>query len=166
MIVQTVRTRAAPAVDRANVWLAERSARERVLLAGLAALGLVVVGWYGIAQPLLNARQTAVERIELYEMLQARLRASPAGAAVAPGAPPISGPLDEAARQAAASNALNAEVTGDAERIAVRVTNARFDAAVPFVRALEGGGAVVGELRMESAGQPGLINVSLTAARP
>ena len=84
MIVQTVRTRAAPAVERANAWLAERWAREGVMLAGLAALGLVVAGWYGVVRPLLEARQTAIARIELYETLQARLRAAPAGTAASP----------------------------------------------------------------------------------
>lgn len=166
MIVAVVRARALPAVERANAWLDGRSQRERVLLIGLAVLGVVVIGWYGIIQPLLIARQTAVERIELYEGLQARLRAAPAGAAPAPSVVPISGPLDEAVRQAAAAQALTAEVTGDADRVSVTVAGARFDSAVPFVRALESGGAVVDDLRMETAGQPGLINLTLTAARP
>lgn len=166
MIAATVRARALPAVERGNAWLAERSARERLMLLVLAVLGVVAVGWYGVVQPLLIARQTAVARIELYEGLQARLRAAPPGAAPAPGAVPLTGPLDAAARQAAAAQGLSAEVTGDADRVSVVVANARFDSAVPFVRALESGGAVVDDLRMETAGQPGLITLTLTAARP
>lgn len=165
-MIAAVSSRAAPAVERANAWLAGRSARERMLLIVLAVLGVAAVAWYGIIQPLLVARQTAVERIELYEGLQARLRAAPAGAASAPGAAPLSGPLDEAARQAVAAQALTAEVTGDADGVSVTITGARFDSAVPFVRALESGGAVVDDLRLETAGQPGLINLTLTAARP
>lgn len=166
MIVAVVRSRATPAVERANAWLAGRSRRERVLLAALAVLGIAAVGGYGIIQPLMVARQTAVERIELYEGLQARLRAAPAGAAPAPGVVPLSGPLDEAVRQAAAVQALTAEISGGPDQVSVVVANARFDSAVPFVRALESGGAVVDDLRLETAGQPGLINLTLTAARP
>ena len=166
MIVAVVRNRAAPALERANEWLAGRSERERLLLIVLAVLGMGAIGWYGIFQPLLIARQTAVERIALYEGLQARLRATPAGAATAPGVTPITGPLDAAVRKAAAEGALTAQVAGDAERVTVVITGARFDGAVPFVRALESGGAVVDDLRMETGGQPGLINLTLTATRP
>jgi len=166
MIVAVIRNRAAPAVERANEWLADRSERERLLLIALAVLGIGTIGWYGIIQPLLIARQTAVERINLYEGLQARLRVAPAGAAPAPGAVPITGPLDAAVRLAAAEGALTAEIAGDADRVSVTVSGARFDSAVPFVRALERGGAVVDDLRMETSGQPGLINLTLTATRP
>ncbi|HZV85124.1 MAG TPA: type II secretion system protein GspM [Brevundimonas sp.] len=166
MIVAVVRARALPAVERANVWLAGRSERERLLLIVLALLGIAAVGWYGIVQPLLTARQTAFARIELYEGLQARLRAAPAGVATVPGAALPPGPLDEAIRQAAAAQALGAEVAGDAERTGVTIANARFDSVVPFVRALESGGVIVDDLRMETAGQPGLINLTLTATRP
>lgn len=164
-MIAVVRSRALPAVERANAWLDGRSRREHVLLIALAVLGIAAVGWYGIIQPLLVARQTAVQRIELYEGLQARLRAAPAGAAPAPGVVSLSGPLDEAVRQAAAAQALTAEVSGDADRVSVTIAGARFDGFVPFIRALEGGGAVVDDLRMETAGQPGLINLTLTAAR-
>lgn len=166
MIVAAVRSRAAPAIERANDWLAGRSERERLLLIVLAVLGIAAVGWYGIIQPLLIVRQDTVERIELYESLQARLRAAPAGAAAAPGTAPLSGPLDQTVRQTAAAHALTAEVTGDADRVSVTIVGARFDSAVPFIRALESGGAIVDDLRMETAGQPGLINLTLTAARP
>lgn len=166
MIIRTVRGRALPVVERANVWLSGRSERERLMLLVLAVLGILAVGWYGVVQPLLLARQAAVARIELYEGLQARLRASPPGSVPAPGAGPVTGPLDEAARQAAAAQGLTADISGDAEQVAVTIANARFDSAVPFVRALEGGGAVIDDLRMETASQPGLINLTLTAARP
>lgn len=165
-MIAVVRVRAAPVVERASAWLAARSARERVLLGVLAALGAAALAWYGLVQPLMITRQTAVERIELYEGLQARLRAAPSGAAPTPAAPLLAGPLDEAARQAAAAHALNAEVTGGVDRVAVVVTDARFDGAAPFVRALEGGGAMIEELRLEAAGQPGLVNLTLTAVRP
>lgn len=166
MIVAVVRNRAAPAIERANEWLTGRSERERLLLGFLTALGIGAIGWYGIIQPLLISRQTAVERIELYESLQARLRAAPPGAVPASGTVPITGPLDEAVRKAGAEGALAVQVVGGADRVSVTVTGARFDSAVPFVRALESGGAVVEDLRMETGSQPGLINLTLTATRP
>lgn len=166
MIVAVVRARALPAVERANVWLADRSERERLLLIFLAILGIAAIGWYGIIQPLLTARQTAFARIELYEGLQARLRATPTGVAPAPGAVLTSGPLDQAIRQAAAEHALSAQVTGDAGRTSVTIAGARFDSVVPFVRALESGGVIIDDLRMEATDQPGLINLTLTAVRP
>ena len=166
MIVAAVRSQAAPVLDRANEWLTGRSERERLLLFVLAMLGIGAIGWYAIVQPLMIARQTAIERIALYEGLQVRLRAAPVGAANTPGAAPITGPLDAAVRKAAVESALTAQITGDADRVTVVITGARFDGAVPFVRALESGGAVVDDLRMETGGQPGLINLTLTATRP
>ena len=73
MIAPSVRTRILPAVERANVWLAQRSLRERRLLAGLAVVGLAAALWYGALQPLLAARQSAQARIDLYAELQGRL---------------------------------------------------------------------------------------------
>lgn len=166
MIVAVVRSRALPAVERAGAWLNERSRRERLLLLTLAVLGIAAVGWYGLLQPLLVARQIAVERIELYEGLQARLRATPANTAAAPVAVIMTGPLDEALRRAAAVHALSPDLVGDANRVAVTIGGARFDSAMAFVQALEGGGVVITELRLGAAGQPGLVNLTLTASRP
>lgn len=166
MIIAVVRARTAPAAERATAWLTARSERERLLLIVLSVLGATAISWYGIIQPLLIARQTAVERIELYESLRARLRTAPAGSPAAAGAVPISGPLDAAVRGTAAALALTAEVTGDADRVSVTIAGARFDSVIPFVRALESGGAIVDDLRIEQAGQPGLVNMTLTAARP
>lgn len=166
MIVAVIRSRSLPAIERARAWLSERSRRERLLLLTLAVLGVAAVGWYGLIQPLLIARQTAVERIELYEALQARLRATPQSAAASPVAVVMTGPLDQALRQAAAVHALSPEVVGDAERVALTIGGARFDSAVPFLQTLEGSGVVITDLRLEAAGQPGLVNVTLTASRP
>lgn len=165
MIVAALRSRAAPALERASDWLAGRSERERLLLIVMATLGLAAAGWYGVIQPLLIARQTSIARIELYEGLQARLRASPAGAVTTPGQAPVSGPLDEAVRQAAAQ-ALAVDVKGDADTVTVTVAAARFDAAMSFVRALESGGAMIGQLRMEAGPGPGQVNLTFTATRP
>lgn len=157
---------ASPAVAQAAEWFAARSARERLLLRIMAALGLVALHWYGVIQPLASTRAAAMERIALHESLQARLRLAPPGAAAAPTAALGEGSLVEAARAAAAAQGVAAQIEGDEGRIAVTAQGVRFDAAMPFVRTLEAGGAELSDLRMQASAQPGLIDLTLTAARP
>jgi len=157
---------ASPAVAQAAEWFAARSAREQVLLRILAALGLVAVLWYGVIQPLASARAAAMERIALHESLQARLRLAPPGASAAPTAALGEGSLVEAARAAAAAQGVAAQIEGDEGRITVTAPGVRFDAAMPLVRSLEAGGAELSDVRMQASAQPGLIDLTLTAARP
>ena len=168
MILAVIRQRTLPAVDRARVWLDGRSARERALLGVLAFWAGVALIWYGVLGPLLGANATARERIALYEQLQARLRLAPGGAAAAPAGPTMAGDaaLDEAIRQVASTLGLNPEVSADGDRVRVTVANARFDSALPFVQAIERGGAVVEAMRMDATDQPGLVNLSMTVSRP
>jgi len=156
-----------PAVARASAWLDERSARERLLLQVMAALGLIAVLWYAVIQPLASARETALERIALYESLQSRLRQGPAGPPPAVTSPALpGGSLVDAARQAAVAQGLAADIQGDAERITVTMAAARFDAALPFLQTLESGGVELADVRLQAADQPGLINLTLSATRP
>jgi len=157
---------ASPAVAQAAEWFAARSARERLLLQILAALGLIAVLWYGVIQPLATARANAIERIALYETLQARLRLAPSGAATTPTAALGQGSLVDAARAAAAAQGIAAQIEGDDGRITVTAQGVHFDAAMPFVRMLEAGGAELSDVRMQASAQPGLIDLTLTAARP
>ncbi|HEV7227319.1 type II secretion system protein GspM [Brevundimonas sp.] len=156
-----------PVVVQAAEWFAARSARERLLLKVLAALGLVALLWYGVIQPLASARAAAMERIALHETLQARLKQGPPGVAAAvPTAALAEGSLVEAARAAAAAQGVAAQIDGDAERITVAAQGVRFEAAMPFVRALEAGGSELSDVRMQASVQPGLIDLTLTATRP
>ncbi len=156
-----------PAVARASAWLDERSARERLLLQVMAALGLIAVLWYAVIQPLASARETALERIALYESLQARLRQAPAGPPPSVTSPALpGGSLVDAARQAAVAQGLAADIQGDAGRITVTLAAARFDAALPFLQTLESAGVELADVRLQAADQPGLINLTLSASRP
>lgn len=156
-----------PAVARASAWLDERSARERLLLQVMAALGLIAVLWYAAIQPLASARETALERIARYESLQARLRQAPAGPPPSVTSPALpGGSLVDAARQAAVAQGLAADIQGDAGRITVTLAAARFDAALPFLQTLESAGVELADVRLQAADQPGLINLTLSASRP
>ncbi|MBX9574931.1 MAG: type II secretion system protein M [Caulobacteraceae bacterium] len=158
---------ASPAVAQAAEWFAARSARERLLLQILAVLGLIAVLWYGVIQPLATARAAAMERIALHESLQARLKLGPPGIAAAVQTTSLAeGALVEAARAAAAAQGLPVQIDGDAERIAVAAQGVRFEAAMPFLRMLESGGAELSDVRMQASAQPGLIDLTLTATRP
>ena len=46
---------------------------------------------------------------------------------------------------------------GDRDRVQVSLVNARFDNAVAFVAGLEAAGAVLGNVRLQATGQPGLV---------
>ena len=164
-MIGAVTARTAPVLEQGKAWIEGRSARERLLLGVLAVLGLAAVGWYGVIQPLAVARQDAVERIALYESLQARLRAAPSGA-VQPASPPLSGPLIDAVRQAASQQSLTIEIAGDEARVTATATGARFDSAAALVDTLERGGINVSSLQLTATGQPGVVDLTLTATRP
>lgn len=158
---------ASPVVAQAAEWFAARSARERLLLKILTALGLAAVALYGVIQPLVAARTTAMERIALQETLQARLKLGPPGVAAAVQTTALAeGSLVDAARAAAATQGAPVQIDGDAGRITVAAQGVRFEAAMPFVRTLEAGGAELSDVRMQASAQPGLIDLTLTAARP
>ena len=158
--------RLSPATARAAAWLDQRSARERVLLQIMAVVGLIAALWYGVLLPLATARQTALNRIALYERLQTRLRTAPTGANAASPAPTMDGPLVDAARSAAAAQAVAAQIEGDGDQITLAARNVRYEAATSLLMALEAGGAVLGEVRMTATDQPGLIDLTASAARP
>jgi general secretion pathway protein M len=63
-------------MTRAADWWQARGARERTLLAGLAALLALVVLVYGVVKPIQAARAAALADIRTYETLIARTRAA------------------------------------------------------------------------------------------
>lgn len=164
-MIAAVTARTAPVLEQGKAWIENRSARERVLLGVLALLGLAAIGWYGVIQPLASARQDALARIALYEGLQARLRAAPAGV-VQPASPPLNEPLIDAVRQAAGQQSLTLAISGDEARVTATAAGARFESAAALVDTLERGGVTVSSLRMTATGQPGVVDLTLTATRP
>ena len=66
---------------------------------------------------------------------------------------------------AAGLAATGVETNGDA--FAFSIDTARYDAVIAFIAALEGAdGAVIRSLRIEGAGQPGLVRVRMQVSRP
>lgn len=163
------RLSAPPALRAASAWLDARSRRERVLILGLGLLAVVAVLWYGLALPLMRAREAATLRIETAAELSSRLRTTPA-AVGAPGVAPLEGALaDVVARRAEAAGLALTRVEPDAagEGASIGIDNARYDAVMPFVAALEGAdGAQVRNLSVERTGQPGMVRMQMRIVRP
>ncbi len=161
---------AVPPVHRAALaWMEGRSRREQRLLQVMAALLVLAMAWYGVALPLMRAREAAMARIETAARLQSRILTAPAGAsagAVVPAA--IEGGLAEVVTQRAAAAGLASSAVEDSgDALVFSIDNARYDAVIPFVAALEGvDGAVIQSLRIEAAGQPGLVRVRMQVSRP
>lgn len=67
-------------LEAARLWWAGRTGREQVLLAVMTAALIAVLGWYGVAAPLMTLSQTARIRVEKASVQWATLRGLSAGA--------------------------------------------------------------------------------------
>lgn len=155
--------RAAPALASASDWMAGRSRREQILLAVLGSLVIVAGLWLLILQPLLDARATAVSRIAAYETLMVRVRTA---GTIGPAVQPLAGPLEAALPAQAAPFGVTPTVVVEGDGVAVTVTGARYDSVVAWLAALEASGGVLSSVRIERGAQPGVVNASLSVARP
>ncbi|WP_396593878.1 type II secretion system protein GspM [Brevundimonas sp. R86498] len=155
--------RAPPAFAAASSWMAGRSRREQILLAVLGGLVIVAGLWLLILQPLLDARATAVSRIAAYETLMVRVRSA---GTIGPVVQPLTGPLETALPAQSAPFGITPTVTADGHNVAVAVTGARYESVVAWLAALEASGAVLSSVRIERGAQPGVVNASLSVARP
>ena len=160
---------AVPPVHRAALaWIESRSRREQRLLQVMGALLVLAVAWYGVALPLMRAREAATARIETAARLQSRLLTAPASSTATPPVAAINGDLAQVVTQRATAAGLAAtgvEANGDA--FAFSIDTARYDAVIAFIAALEGAdGAVIRSLRIEGADQPGLVRVRMQVSRP
>ncbi len=159
-------TRVTPTVRAAETWVRDRSRREQVLIAFFGGFLALTLFWFAIPRPLLEARATALDRIESYEAIMARLKtAGPVTAAVAvlPD-----GPIEAALPIHAANfGIVPSSVTPDGDAVAVTMNDARYDAVIPWLAALESGGLVeLNQVRMQSRPTPGMVGVTLTVRRP
>lgn len=165
MITLTARRTTHRLAEPLTLWLAGRSRREQLLLGAATALCLVAIGWYGLILPTARLREDAVTRIALYEQLQARLRAAPAGGEVTTSAPPTpDAPIDATVQQVIASAELSAEVSGGPDQVDVTVSGARFEAAMALVQSLEGMGLAVQTLSLQGRSE-GVVDLALTVSR-
>lgn len=157
--------RVTPAVSAAAVWMRQRSRREQVLIAFFGGFVLLTLFWFAAPRPLLEARSSAMARIATYESIKARVAAAGAGPVVAPLP---DGPVETALSIQASTFALTpASVARQGGDIVIAINDARYDSVVPWLAALEGGGAVaVTAVKMQSRPVPGMVNVELRVREP
>lgn len=149
------------------MWLDARSVRERRLILGLSILAGIAVLWYGILQPLHRAREAAAVRIETAAQLSARLRtASPGAAAVSEA--PLTGEMADILRRRAVTFGLSPDrIEPEAGGAGITIENARYDAVMRFVGAVEGvDGGAVQDLRIERGNSPGIVRLQMRVRQP
>ncbi len=149
-----------PALDSAAAWMASRSRREQVLIAGLGGFLLIAAVWLLILRPLIDARGTAISRIAAYEQVMVDVRA--AGALGAP-APALSGPLETAIPAQASTFGITPAVTPDGD---VSVTGARYDSVISWLAALEASGATLSAVEIRRGAADGVVGVTLSVLQP
>ena len=151
-----------PLRDEAQRWLAQRSVRERRLLAVLAAIAAAALLWALAWQPLARARVKAVGDIHAYDALIAQLRvAGPDVARVA------------ATRRVSASTVINDSASRagltirrlepQGARTEVTLEEAPFGKLTEWLAGLErDAGLTVATIKIERRPAPGVVTVQLT----
>ncbi len=156
--------RVTPAMRAAQAWVAERSRREQVLIAFFGGFLALTLFWFAIPRPLLEARATALERIASYEGVMGRLRI--AGPISASTAALPEGPIETALPIHAANfGIVPSTVTPQGDAAAVTLNDARYDAVIPWLAALETSGAAFDEVTIRPGATPGMVAVTLTVRR-
>ena len=155
--------RTTPAMQAALAWGRERSRREQILIAFFGGFLALTLFWFAIPRPLLEARATALSRIETYETIKARVAA--AGPGAASRVAPASGPIESVITARAAQFGLSPSVERADGGLVVTVSDARYDSVIPWLAALEGEqGAVLSRVRMERGATPGVVNLEFRIA--
>lgn len=156
----------APAAQAAAAWLATRSLREQRLIAGLTILAGIAVLWYGVAQPILRAREAATARIETAAQLNVRLDSVTPGQTASAGNP-VAGEMADVLRQRAVALGLSPDrIEAEAEGAGIVIEGARYDSIVRLIAAVESvDGGVVQDLRIDRGNAPGLVRLQMRVRR-
>lgn len=148
--------------DPARRWLAERSRRERRLLAVLAAVAAVTLLYIAVWQPLAAARAKAIDDLRSYTALTARLRAA------GPEVSRIAATRRTSAATVIADSAARAGLTirrlePQGDRTQVTFEDVAFDKVIDWLAGLQAdAGLSVVALRVDRRTAPGIVNVQLT----
>lgn len=155
---------------RATGWWAGRSAREKQLLLGMAALLLIVLVWLLIIRPIGDARTAAEARLTaaVTDLGKARgdIEALKQASAVPGITTPVPLPLDGFLMQAGAEAGLtNLQVTGSgADRATASIASVRPQAFFGWIALLETRGVVVESLSARAnADQTILVEAAMRA---
>lgn len=149
------------------------SRRERIVLGGGAILGLLLLGWAWIWDPL--ARAHAEARLRLKEDLQ-RMESLRARALALKADPPRARTADPRSFLALVDAALRDRGLGPSlkrveplgeKRVRIVLEGVAFDAAIAlFERLSEEQGALVRELSAQRGEGPGIVDLRVTLERP
>lgn len=146
-------------------WLAARSARERWLLAAMAAILLPLLAYLLLVAPLSSAYRDSLQEHLLAVDRNGRVKAlaeeaSNPGSTVAPSAPDLALYLIDDARQ----RGIEASGQGDAVRATISVQRAAPGALLSWLNALETTGLALASVRIASTGD-GAASAELVVAR-
>jgi general secretion pathway protein M len=152
-------------LDAARLWWSARTGREQVLLAVMIAALVGVLGWYGVATPLMAASEAARVRLEQASIQWAELRG------LAPGARRLTasgGAAPQAVVEAAASKvglpiARHRQDANGRFTIWVAAIDAKI--LLPWTASLEREGGVKVTNFTASRLDNGLIEAEITFAR-
>ncbi|WP_066684062.1 type II secretion system protein M [Caulobacter sp. CCH9-E1] len=145
-------------------WWASRTARERGLLSIMAAMLVVVIGWYGVASPLARLAADARERLERVSQQQAML-------AVAARSVPKRVATQESTQAIVEASAAKAGIAiarrrQDAEgRFTIWVTAIDARQLLPWTVGLERSGSITVVEFTASRLDGGLIEAEITFAK-
>jgi general secretion pathway protein M len=137
--------------DRIVIWVEGRSRREQVLLATMAVLLAIVLGWLLIARPLAGAMESAKARRDaaVVALAEAQMRAdrANAGPANVPVSPPL--PLGDFVRAQARDAGFGAGTvsTDGPARARLALASARPQALFAWLASLQAQGVIVDSLR-------------------
>lgn len=149
-------------------WWRERSQREQLLLAIMAALLLIVGLWLGVLRPLAAARDAAAERLALAEteLGDVRAMAEPLRRAEALARPQAQTPLIEQVRRRIAEAGLTAErVEAAGDGVAVRIAAVKPVAILRWLAQAEGVDGMVVEQLQISRNSDDTLAVELALGR-
>jgi len=147
-------------LSRTDSWWQARSSRERMMLAGVAALLAAVVLIYGVVKPIQGARAAALADIRTYETLNARIRAAGTLSSAKPqrrtGAP------EAIATQSAGGFGVALTTAPIAGGVRATVADASYDSLVHWLADV----TTTSDLRirrvtLQRLGQPGHVSASV-----
>lgn len=151
----------APAMQRGRTWWSERSARERMLLAALAAIAVAALLLAGVLVPLQSLRADLLADIRNASLLEARLRTGGAGLALSGKARSGPGPAIITDSAAAAGLAIQ-RIEPDGADTRVALADAPFDRVLQWIAEVEQTSRLrTRHVRIESKGSPGIVSATV-----
>jgi general secretion pathway protein M len=146
------------AIARFDAWWSARSARERVMLAVLAALlgGMVLV--FGVIKPVQAMRAQAIADIITYETLNARIRA--AGTLAPSRAPTRTGAPDAIAVGAASGAGITATTAPIPNGVRATVADASYDLVMAWL-ADAGASLTIRRVAIQRRPAPGRVSATV-----